>query len=174
MYVCKGLSNRWQCLPSWSSISPWNYIWWGLILGVNTSYTLFCYFNPLLTIGNSLKKQKSLYKVLTPNIKPLFKFLWVYGSSWHMSFYGMLGFGHSVCMFDLFLVGYICTYKPAAEFQPLENVGSLVNIEEILFWVSPHLSCFRREGGTYSMTIQVFAYVCLTCVMGWLCYKTSW
>ncbi len=27
-------------------------------------------FNPLPTIGNSLKKQKSLYKVLTPSIKP--------------------------------------------------------------------------------------------------------
>ncbi len=27
-------------------------------------------FNPLLTIGNSLKKQKSMYKVLTPSIKP--------------------------------------------------------------------------------------------------------
>ncbi len=27
--------------------------------------------NPLPTIGNSLKKQKSLYKVLTPSIKPL-------------------------------------------------------------------------------------------------------
>ncbi len=26
--------------------------------------------NPLPTIGNSLKKQKSLYKVLTPSIKP--------------------------------------------------------------------------------------------------------
>ncbi len=30
--------------------------------------------NPLPTIGNSLKKQKSLYKVLTPSIKPLYKF----------------------------------------------------------------------------------------------------
>ncbi len=28
------------------------------------------WLNPLLTIGNSLKKQKSLYKVLTPSIKP--------------------------------------------------------------------------------------------------------
>ncbi len=27
--------------------------------------------NPLPTIGNSLKKQKSLYKVLTPNIKQI-------------------------------------------------------------------------------------------------------
>ncbi len=27
-------------------------------------------FNPLPTIGNSLKKQKSLYKVLMPSIKP--------------------------------------------------------------------------------------------------------
>ncbi len=27
-------------------------------------------FNPLPTIGNSLKKQKSLYKVLAPSIKP--------------------------------------------------------------------------------------------------------
>ncbi len=27
-------------------------------------------FNPLPTIGNSLVKQKSLYKVLTPSIKP--------------------------------------------------------------------------------------------------------
>ncbi len=26
--------------------------------------------NPLPTIGNSLKKQKSLYKVLTPSTKP--------------------------------------------------------------------------------------------------------
>ncbi len=37
--------------------------------------------NPLPTIGNSLKKQKSLYKVLTPSIKPPYKFLWAYGSS---------------------------------------------------------------------------------------------
>ncbi len=36
---------------------------------------------PLLTIGNSLKKQKSLYKVLTPSIKRPYIFLWVYGSS---------------------------------------------------------------------------------------------
>ncbi len=35
--------------------------------------------NPLPTIGNSLKKLKSLYKVLTPSIKP--KFLLAYGSS---------------------------------------------------------------------------------------------
>ncbi len=28
-----------------------------------------------------LKKQKSLYKVSTPNIKPPYKFLWAYGSS---------------------------------------------------------------------------------------------
>ncbi len=27
--------------------------------------------NPLPTVGNSLTKQKSLYKVLTPGIKPL-------------------------------------------------------------------------------------------------------
>ncbi len=27
-------------------------------------------FNPLPTIGNSLKKQKLLYKLLTPSIKP--------------------------------------------------------------------------------------------------------
>ncbi len=57
----------------------------GLILGVNTLYRLFCYFklfpkvDPLLTIGNSLKKQKSLYKVLTPSIKP------------HINSYGHMG-----------------------------------------------------------------------------------
>ncbi len=32
-------------------------------------YTIV-FINPLPTIGNSLKKQKSLYKVLTPSIKP--------------------------------------------------------------------------------------------------------
>ncbi len=32
--------------------------------------------NPLLTIGNSLKKQKTLYKVLMPSINPPYKFLW--------------------------------------------------------------------------------------------------
>ncbi len=37
--------------------------------------------NPLPTIGNGLKKQKSLYKVLTPSIKPPYKFLLAYGSS---------------------------------------------------------------------------------------------
>ncbi len=37
--------------------------------------------NPLLTTGNSLKKQKSLYNVLTPSTKPPYKFLWTYGSS---------------------------------------------------------------------------------------------
>ncbi len=36
-------------------------------------------FNPLPTVGNSLKKQKSLYKVLTPSIKP------------HINFYGPMG-----------------------------------------------------------------------------------
>ncbi len=35
--------------------------------------------NPLPTIGNSLRKQKSLYKVLMPSIKP--PILWAYGSS---------------------------------------------------------------------------------------------
>ncbi len=38
--------------------------------------------NPLPTIRNSLKKQKSLYKVLSPSIKPPNKFLLAYGSSW--------------------------------------------------------------------------------------------
>ncbi len=38
------------------------------------------YINPLPTIGNSVKKQKSLYKVLMPSIKPPYKFLWAYGS----------------------------------------------------------------------------------------------
>ena len=37
-------------------------------------------FNSLPTTANSLKKQKSMYKVLTPNIKPLYKFLWAYGN----------------------------------------------------------------------------------------------
>ncbi len=41
----------------------------------------FFYYNSFLSIGNSLKKQKSLYKVLTPSIKPPYKFLWAYGSS---------------------------------------------------------------------------------------------
>ncbi len=36
-------------------------------------------FNPLPTTGNSLKKQKSMYKVLTPSIKP-YKFLWLMGA----------------------------------------------------------------------------------------------
>ncbi len=30
----------------------------------------FHVINPLPTLGNSIKKQKSLYKVLTPSIKP--------------------------------------------------------------------------------------------------------
>ncbi len=38
-------------------------------------------YNPLPTIGNSLKKQKSLYKVLTPSIKPPYILLRAYGSS---------------------------------------------------------------------------------------------
>ncbi len=41
----------------------------GLILGVNTMYMLFCFFNSLPPILNSLKKQKTLYKVLTPSVK---------------------------------------------------------------------------------------------------------
>ncbi len=37
--------------------------------------------NPLLTIGNSLKKQKSLYKVLMPNIKPpIYKYYGLMGA----------------------------------------------------------------------------------------------
>ncbi len=50
--------------------------------GVTRSFSGSCApvcINPLPTIGNSLKKQKSLYKVLTPSIKPPYKFLW---SSW--------------------------------------------------------------------------------------------
>ncbi len=38
-------------------------------------------FNPLPTIGNGLKKQKSMYKVLTPSIKPPYNLLWAYRSS---------------------------------------------------------------------------------------------
>ena len=34
--------------------------------------------NSLPTTANSLKKQKNMYEVLTPN--PLYKFLWAYGS----------------------------------------------------------------------------------------------
>ncbi len=46
--------------------------------------------NPLPTIGNSLKKQKSLYKVLTPSIKPPYKFLWAYG---HIIYASLVGKG---------------------------------------------------------------------------------
>ncbi len=48
------------------------------------------------TIGNSLKKQKSLYKVLTPSIKPPYKFLWAYGSSWHI-YASLVGKGLRLC-----------------------------------------------------------------------------
>ncbi len=37
--------------------------------------------NPLPTIGNTLKKQKSMCKALTPSVKHPCKFLWAYGSS---------------------------------------------------------------------------------------------
>ncbi len=40
-------------------------------------------FNSVQPIRNSLKKQKNLYKVSTPSIKPPCKFLQAYGSSWH-------------------------------------------------------------------------------------------
>jgi len=35
--------------------------------------------NPLPTKANCFKKQESMYKVLTPNIKPPYKFLLAYG-----------------------------------------------------------------------------------------------
>ncbi len=38
------------------------------------------HFNPLPTIGNSLEKQKTQYKVLTPSIKPPYEFLWALGA----------------------------------------------------------------------------------------------
>ncbi len=41
---------------------------------------------PLPTIGNSLEKHKSLYKVLAPSIKSPYKLLWAYGRPWnHMA-----------------------------------------------------------------------------------------
>ncbi len=46
--------------------------------------------NPLPTIGNSLKKQKSLYKVLTPSIKPMH----------HINLYGLMDMGaHDTYMY---------------------------------------------------------------------------
>ncbi len=42
--------------------------------------TMLVAINPLPTIGNSLKKQESMYKVLTPSIKPPYKFLWLMGA----------------------------------------------------------------------------------------------
>ncbi len=36
---------------------------------------VYYHLNPLPTIGNSLEKQKSLYEVLMPSIKPPYKFL---------------------------------------------------------------------------------------------------
>ncbi len=41
----------------------------GLILGVNTLYRVFSFFKPFIIGGKELKKQKSLYNVLTPSIK---------------------------------------------------------------------------------------------------------
>ncbi len=45
-------------------------------------YMLFCFFNPLLTIGNSFK---GLYKVLAPGIKP------------PINSYGLMG-AHDTCV----------------------------------------------------------------------------
>ncbi len=46
----------------------------GLILGVTTMYMLFCFFNPIHPIRNSLKKQKSMHIVLTRLLlKPPYK-----------------------------------------------------------------------------------------------------
>ncbi len=46
-----------------------------IAIGVDMSALCMHYhklrINPLPTIGNSLKKQKSLYKVLAPSIKPM-------------------------------------------------------------------------------------------------------
>ncbi len=50
----------------------------GFVVGPEQIHDL----NPLPTIGNSLKKQKSLYKVLTPSIKP--PYIYYYGSSWRL------------------------------------------------------------------------------------------
>ncbi len=41
-----------------------------------TSCTLCSLNNSFPPIGNSLKKQKTLYKVLTPSVKSPYKFLW--------------------------------------------------------------------------------------------------
>ncbi len=39
-----------------------------------------CVLNPLPTLGNSLKKQKSLYRVLTPSINPHINSYWLMGA----------------------------------------------------------------------------------------------
>ncbi len=53
-----------------------------LILGVILNLVHgFCLFKLYLMVGKELKKQKTLYKVLMPTIKPPYKFLWAYGSS---------------------------------------------------------------------------------------------
>jgi len=43
------------------------------------STTVTPFINPLPTKANCFRKQESMYKVLTPNIKPPYKFLWAYG-----------------------------------------------------------------------------------------------
>ncbi len=58
-----------------------NNLFGGLILGIYTLYMLFCFFNPIHPIRNSLKKHKSMYIILTPSIKPSIKnpiSLWVF------------------------------------------------------------------------------------------------
>ncbi len=51
--------------------------WWD---SATTSHTVVECFNPLPTIENSLKKQKSMYKVLMPSINPP-----------HTNSYGLMG-----------------------------------------------------------------------------------
>ncbi len=61
-YVCDRLAKRDHFLDFPVLSSKWS-------LFVNPGLYLYG-VNPLPTIGNSLKKQKRLYKVLTPSIKP--------------------------------------------------------------------------------------------------------
>ncbi len=84
-----GAMPRWHLGTSvWRWVGQWQ---WQCSCGLSTTelpgnwcveLPVVDLVNPLPTIGNSLKKQKSLYKVLTPSIKPPYKFLWAYGSSW--------------------------------------------------------------------------------------------
>ncbi len=77
------------------------------------------HINPLPTIGNSLKKQKSLYKVSTPSIKAPIQI-----------YYGLMG-AHDAYMRHWWVKGYAksISYSPTVLVNPLPTIDAYMHHE---------------------------------------------